>query len=338
MLPLERILEILEKKVNLSREELLQKIEAKQKELSGLVSKEGAAYLVARDFGVELEQSDLVEIKDLVAGMRRISLIGRIFKVSDIFEFERKDGSRGRVINLFIGDPTGYIKLPLWNDRVKLVEDGQLKLGDVVRIRNGLARENIFGDIEISLGKYGSIEKLEKEYELPSVEEMSKRFLNVIPERTEIKDLEEGIYEIKGTLVQVFRGKFIFSICPVCKSSVQLVENKFVCEEHGEIEPEHAMVISGIIDDGSANLRVVFFRENAEKLLGISAKELKALELEERFKLVKERVLGLELVLVGRVKKNKIFDRLEFVANKIKDLNIREESKKLAAQIRSVLE
>ncbi|MEM5791071.1 MAG: DUF2240 family protein [Candidatus Aenigmatarchaeota archaeon] len=333
MLQFEKILEILEKKSGLNKKDLEKKIEEKQKELSGLLSREGAAYLVAKDLGIELKETSFLEIKDLVSGMKRINLIGRIFKISEIHEFEKKDGSRGKVINIFIADPTGFVKLPLWDDKTELIGD-EIKLGDVVKIRNCFARENIFGDVEISLGKYGIIEKAEKDYGLPSVQEMEKKFLGALPKRKEIKDLEEGIYEIKGTLVQIFQGKYIFPICPVCKNSLK--ENK--CEEHGEVKPEYALVISGIIDDGSDNIRVVFFRENAEKILGLKASELEKISEEERENLIKEKILGLELVLKGKVKKNKIFERLEFVVNEVKDLDIKEESKKLIEELKSPLE
>jgi len=332
MLQLDKILEILEKKSGLNKEELERKIEEKQKELSGLLSREGAAYLVAKELGIELKETSFLEIKDLVSGMKRINLIGRVFKISEIHEFERKDGSKGKVINIFIADPTGFVRLPLWDEKTNLIGN-EIKLGDVVKIRNCFARENIFGDVEISLGKYGIIEKAEKDYGLPSAEEMEKKFLRVLPERKEIKDLEEGVYEIRGTLVQIFKGEYVFPICPVCKSGLK--ENK--CEEHGEVEPEHALVISGIIDDGSGNIRVVFFRENAEKVVGIKASDLKKMEREEREKIIKERLLGLELVLRGKVKKNKIFERFEFIVDEVRDLDVRKESKKIIEELKNYL-
>ncbi len=327
---LDKILEILEGKTGLSKEEIEKRIKEKQEEFSGLLSKEGAAFLVARDLGIEVKETSFLNIKDLVSGMKRVNIKGRVFKISDVHEFERRDGSRGKVVNIFLADSTGFVRLPLWDDKVELVKE--VKLGDIIEIRNGFARENIFGDVEISLGKYGKIEKSEKEYDLPSVEEIEKMFLR-FPERREIKDLEEGVYEIKGSLVQIFKGNYIFSICPVCKNSLK--ENK--CEEHGEVKPEHALVISGIIDDGSSNIRVVFFRENAEKILGLKASDLEKIEREEREKIIKEKLLGLEFVLRGKVKKNKIFDRVEFIVDEVKDLDVKKESKKLIEELKNYL-
>ena len=327
---LEKIIEILEKRTGLSKEELNRRIEEKKKEFSDLLSKEGAAFLVAKDLGIELKEETFLEIKDLVAGMKGVNLIGRIFKISDVFEFERRDKSKGKVVNVYIADPTGFVKLALWDENVDLVRK-EIKVGDVVKIRNCFTRENIFSDIEISLGKYGKIEKAEKDYGLPSAEELEKRFLS-LPERKEIKDLKEGIYEVKGNIVQIFKGKYLFNICPICKSSIKF-NGKFECSDHGEVNPEKALVISGILDDGTSTIRFVLFREEAEKIIGLKTGELIELSDEERENVIKEKLLGMEVVFVGKVRMNKIFNKLEIIVSKVKDLDLKEESRKLLEKI-----
>ena len=54
------------------------------------------------------------------------------------------------------------------------------------------------------------------------------------------------------------------------------------------------------------------------------------LSLEDRSKLISKNLLGRELIVKGKVKKNKLYDRLEMVADDFKDLNVLEESKTLA--------
>ncbi|HDM05714.1 MAG TPA: DUF2240 family protein, partial [Candidatus Aenigmarchaeota archaeon] len=250
MVTLEEIIKQIEDKTRIKHEELVRRIEEKYSELSGLITKEGAAYLVARDLGVILPPLvHRLQMKNILPGMRNVNVIGRIFKISPVNEFERADGSKGRVINLFVGDETGYIRLPLWNDQVKLVEEDEIKLGDTIQIINGIARENIFGDVEISLGKYGSIRLVDAE--LPSVEEMIRKFLVFTPEFVKIKDITPGKFEIKATIVQLFKGEYLFKICPICGGRVE----GNLCNEHGEIEPEEALVVSMIADDGTGTLR-----------------------------------------------------------------------------------
>jgi ssDNA-binding replication factor A large subunit len=334
MVSVEEILSELEKSTNFSREELLEKIDRKQKELSGLISFEGAAYLIAREFGLDLLEKARreLQIKNIVPGLKKVNVCGRIFKISSIIEFTKQNGNKGRVVNLFIGDATGYIRLPLWNEQVKLVEDEIIRLGDVVQITNGFAKENIYGDVEVSLGKFGSIRQIE-DAGFPTTEELVKRTFTSGIERTSIASLVPGNFEIRGNLVNVFKGNFLFKVCSICGGSLLEKEGKPRCSEHGEVEPNVNIMISAIIDDGTAGMRVVFFRSQAEKLLGLKANELDKLEPEKRYQLIKEKILGKELILLGRVRKNNMSGRLEMIANEVKDLNVLEESKKLVEEI-----
>ena len=324
------VVEKIEKQTNLSRSEIMEKVSRKYKELGGLITKEGAAYLVARDLGIELPSAfRRLQMKDIAPGMKNINVCGRIFRISQINEFERSDGSKGKVVNMIISDGTNYLRVPLWNEQAELVESESVKLGDTIQLTNGLAKENVFGDIEIVLGRFGGIREIEDTMEFSSVEELSKKFLSMSMERVLIKDIVPGNFEIKATVVYAFKGKFLFSTCPVCSSSLDGEK----CQEHGTVEPNHALVVSCLADDNTGDLRIVFFRELAEKVCGISSNELVSMEIEERYKTIKNNLLGRELIISGRVRKNKISDRLEMMANDFKDINVLEESKRLAEQI-----
>ena len=58
MATLDEILGKIESQTNLGKEELREKIKKKQNDLSGLVSLEGAAYLVGKEVGVNLLNSE----------------------------------------------------------------------------------------------------------------------------------------------------------------------------------------------------------------------------------------------------------------------------------------
>jgi replication factor A1 len=87
----------LEKKSGISREKLREMVREKMEEFKGLISEEGAIYLVARDLGIEmLEQiRRRLEIRNVIPGMKKVNLIGRIFKISPVIEFERQ-GIKGQ--------------------------------------------------------------------------------------------------------------------------------------------------------------------------------------------------------------------------------------------------
>ena len=90
------------------------------------------------------------------------------------------------------------------------------------------------------------------------------------------------------------------------------------------------------MDDGTDNIRSVFFRENMEKLLNLkSEKILEYKDNIEKFEEIRTELLGNIIKINGRVKKNIFFDRLEVVANNvILNPNPEEEIKRLNEEIK----
>ena len=329
MLSLEEIISELEKKTKLGKEEIERRIKEKYEELSGLVSMEGAGHLVARDLGINLliAKKRSLKIKDIVKGMRNINIKGRVIQITEIRTFERKDGTKGKVCNLILTDGTGEVRVPLWDKQVSRVEDKRIQEGDVVEVRNGYAKEDGFGGIELRLTRFSLLEKVEDDGTIPH--ERTTRFYRRVP----ISDVSEGYWEVRGNLVHVFNTNPLFRVCPECRARLEHTEKGFKCEEHGIVEPDVSMIISGIIDDGTGNLRVVFFREQAQAVSDVDPSVLLSMDQNEAINLIRENVLGKDIVVRGRVQRNKIFDTLELVVNDVKELDIQEESKRLINEI-----
>ncbi|NIO45047.1 MAG: DUF2240 family protein, partial [Candidatus Aenigmarchaeota archaeon] len=89
----EIIVKKIKEKANLNDEEVNKKILEKQQELSNLVSKEGAAYIIAKELGLDIFQKTKrrLEIKNVVPKLRNLNLTARIVKVFEAKEFKRKD-------------------------------------------------------------------------------------------------------------------------------------------------------------------------------------------------------------------------------------------------------
>jgi len=332
MLSLEDILSEMEKNTKFTRKQLYEKIKNKHEELSGLISMEGAAHLVARDIGVSILIPDKRElkIKDLVDEMRNISIKGRIIQISDKREFERKDGKKGRVCNIIITDGTGEVRVPLWDKQVNILDEGKLNEGDVVHVRNAFARDNVFGGIEVRLSKLSRIEKIEDDESIP------RQIVGTRSKRIQIKEAKEGSYEIKGNIVQVFNVNPVFRTCPQCRAKVEKNKKGYKCPEHGAVKPENNMIISGIIDDGTASIRAVFFRDQAKIVTGLEPETLLKISQDEAINLIKENTLGNEIIVRGRIQKNKIFDTLEMIANEVEEIDTEKESKRLIDEIKSL--
>jgi replication factor A1 len=297
----------------LTPKEIRDKIEEKRIELSNLISEEGAAYIVAKELGIDLmKRVKRLFIKNLIDGMRSVEIVGKITNIIER-EFETKKG-KGKVAIVFLIDETGSIRLTLWNRELEKLKG--FYAGDTVRVR-GYVRKDNRGGLEFRVGRYGKIEK--------SSEEITVKDKKT--ERSSISELIEGQNRIiRGALLQVFKSNPFFQVCPECGSRVK-EEEGFACQEHGNVEPRPRLVITGIIDDGTENIRAVFFGENAEKLLGMTTDEAKRL-MEKKMELnaLFDKIdMGKEFLLTGYVRRNPYFDRMEFIVSNVKNVNVRDE-------------
>ncbi|MFH0832146.1 MAG: OB-fold nucleic acid binding domain-containing protein [Candidatus Aenigmatarchaeota archaeon] len=298
----------------LNEENIRIKIAEKQRELSGLVSEEGACHIIARELGVKLiRECKRLNIKNVIPGMQNVDIIGRIIKIFPAREFGNE--KKGRVASIFVADETGPIRLSLWDSETDKISE--FSVGDVIQIK-GYVKDNL-GEPEIRLGRYGSIEKITHEMpELKNLGGFERR-----TERIAIYEMKENQYcEIRACLISVFESNPFYSVCSKCGS--RLKDDK--CPEHGVVEPEYELVLTGIIDDGSDSIRAVFFRDNAEKVLGMAKNDAKKVVFGRGVPALIDKIeLGVEFIFAGRVKKNMLFDRLEFIVNSIKNVDVKDE-------------
>lgn len=320
-MPLAEMIQRIGEKTGLSESDVVAKIEDKCKSLSGLISKEGAAHIIANELGVKLVESS-GKIKDLYPGMRSVDVVGKVTNIFDIKEFSRADGSQGKVGSFVLGDETGTIRMVCWGDKTKVLSD--VSENAVVKISAVQVRENNRGYKEAHLTDSSKIDAQPSD----AVGEV-KRGFNA--ERIQLKDLKEDgrTVEILGTIVQVFDPRF-FEVCPECSGRLKDHEGQWFCDQHGAVAPDYSYLVNVFVDDGTENIRVVMFRNQAEHLLSKSKDEMVAFRSNpDSFEPLKTELLGEQFKFVGRGKHNKFFDRIEFVANRVVKADPDEELKKL---------
>jgi replication factor A1 len=328
---LEEIIEEISKKAKMPEEDVKNLIEDKQLELSGLVSAEGAAYIVGRELGVNLlkEAKRQLKIKNVVSGMKSVDVTGKIIRIFEPREFER-NGEKSSVVNVVLGDETGTVRFSLWGSECEIVKN--LKEGQVIRIRSGYTKEDNLGNPEMRLGKTGKIEVLtDFEIKLPKSDDVKQKFDMIKSKK--ISSFREGEYEeTRASIVQIFKKNPFFETCPLCEGRIEKSGDSWVCKEHGKVEPKYHVVLSGVMDDGSGSIRVVFFREIAEKIFGKNASELRNISMEKADVLSMYEdfdILGKEFIIRGRVKKSEFTGNLELVANEANEVNVKGENEKL---------
>ena len=95
------------------------------------------------------------KIKNILAGMRDVEVTGKVQQIFPINEFQRKDGSSGKVASLIIADETGSIRIVLWGSQTDALKD--IKEEDVTRVISGYARENN-NRLEVHLNEKSKLE------------------------------------------------------------------------------------------------------------------------------------------------------------------------------------
>lgn len=328
----EEIVETIIEESELDKEEIEEEVEEKMEEFSGLVSEEGALHLVAKEHGIDLSEAaeNDLKIENMVPEMRNVKIKARVTNVLEPNTFERDDGDEGKVQNVILGDDTGTIRLTLWDEQTEIAE--KVGEGDAIKIASAYTVEDNRGNAELRLGDEAQV-KMADEDEVPEVETSGETSTTTEAIIREVRS-ENASYRIKGMLVNVYTSNPFYNRCPECGNSVKEDESgNYQCQDHGEVEePDKALAVSAVIDDGTGNIRVVFFREQARKMLEVDE------EIEEEGSVNKVekaagKVIGKQLEIEGRARYNDYFGTLELLANEIREVEPEEEIEKLVDQM-----
>ena len=289
----------------LNATELDQRIKTKINELSGLISEEGAAHIIANELGVELfaPQDTKLKLKEIYAGMRNVSFTAKVLKKYDTREFNKND-KIGKVRSIMVGDDTGTMSVVFWNDQVSLADTFQEE--DIIALKQGYVRENN-GNKEVHVGEKCTI-TVNPEGETINVTRQRVAF-----QRKTIQELQpnEDGAEILGTIVQVFDPRF-FNVCSNCGKKVVEAQTGFSCNEHGAVQPSLSYVMNLILDDGTGTIRSVLWKNQTNHLLAKQEQDMSLYkENPSTFEDIKTDLLGEQVKMIGRVQHNQMFDRLE---------------------------
>lgn len=280
----EVLIEKISRASGLGKEEIEAQVDAKRNKLSGLVSKEGAAQIVAAELGISFE-NEKVKIAELTEGTKRANVLGKVTKILPTREFN-KNGNAGKVASFFMGDESASIRVVLWDtNHISLLDEGKIAENNVVEIRNANVRNGElhlsgFSDIKLSTEK---IEGVKAAGELVA---------------GKIKDAKAGQnMKIRAVIVQVFEPRYF---------------------ESKDESKEKRALMNVILDDGTETIRAVAFGDTINSL-GLTNEEIFSLEL---FSKKKEEIIGEEKIFTGTFKVNSFFQNLEMNINKVSDVEL----------------
>ncbi|MGB8216523.1 MAG: OB-fold nucleic acid binding domain-containing protein [Candidatus Methanoperedens sp.] len=88
------------------------------------------------------------------------SVSGHVSGLDEIREFDRPDGTKSKVANIYVSDDTGRIKVALWGEHADLVNE--LDIGSEIRIIDAYAKSGRNEEVELSAGARTGIQIIRK--------------------------------------------------------------------------------------------------------------------------------------------------------------------------------
>jgi len=192
-------------RTGLTKKEIEKKVKETQKEFKGLLSEDGALFVMLKELGIKEEQEkegemkyDYVSVSDIVFDLKNINIIGRIKHIDRVYSFNRNDGSIGHVRSFILRDDTGDIKVVLWNEQVNIVENENFVVNTLVRLKDVYVKQDKYQKNEIhSLGKSYEIDFFPKDVNY-------RKFPKIKEEKILLKDvsLECQSISVEGKIMQ----------------------------------------------------------------------------------------------------------------------------------------
>jgi replication factor A1 len=154
--------QILTKNPQISQTKLMERLAAERARCGGLLGDETLLRLIAAKLGVEVSQNSIqnsgfLSINRLCTGLNDVSVAGRTVAVFPAKTFQGADKS-GKYASIMIVDCDGVLRVMLWDEKAELVERGELKVDQTVRLLHGYTREDRGGKTELHLGSKSQVE------------------------------------------------------------------------------------------------------------------------------------------------------------------------------------
>ena len=279
-----KILERISRSSGLDKDEIDRKVEAKRAKLSGLISREGAAQIIAAELNINFD-TERLKLNELLPGMKKANTLGKVIQVFPVRTYERQ-GKENKVVNFIIADETTNVKVVLWDtNHIEMIEKKNIEIGTVIEISNGSVREG-----ELHLGSFSDLKISNEVFEKVKTEISStEKKINQFTAGANVK--------VRAFIVQVFPPKIFDS---------------------KQKPGEKGVLMNIVLDDGSETIRSVLFNDVINKL-GIGDDGFDDPTAITQYQ---KELLGKEMIFSGTVRKNTYFNTIEFNINSIEDIDL----------------
>ena len=248
----EKIIEqILSRRPEISREDIVERLEKERRKTGGFISDETLLRMIAAEFSVEIPQdvalTPMLSIVDLILSLNDVTLIGRVVAVFPPKAF--KGDKSGKVASLLVADQSDILRVVLWDDKTNFIESGEIKVGQVIRFSHGYTREDWSGRVELHIGEKSEIE--------------------INPQDVEAKDYPTiGKFTIKiGEITRAHKNKRV--------SIKGTVKELFSVSAFKRQDSSSGKVMRFVLVDKTGEIPIVVWNEKANELENIIKKDVK---------------------------------------------------------------
>lgn len=142
-----------------SRDEVLEGLKVERAKTGGLISDESLLRLMASRLNVDLDRVETptslnVSLKALIPNLGDVSVIGRVLAISKLRNFGEK--AQQRVGSCLIADPTGTMRIVVWNENVGMLGT-KVNVGEIVRFKHCYTKEDRSGNVELHASEKSEI-------------------------------------------------------------------------------------------------------------------------------------------------------------------------------------
>ena len=239
----EKIIEqILSRRPEISRENIIERLEKEKRKTGGFISDETLLRMIAAEFRVEIPHdkalTPTLSIKILIPSLNDVTLVGRVVAVFPPKAF--KGNKNGKIASLLVADQSGILRVVLWNDKTSLMQSGEIKIGQIIRFSHGYTREDRSGRVELHIGERSEIE--------------------INPQGVEAKDYPTiGKFTIKiGEITQAHRNKKV--------NITGTVKELFSASTFKRQDSSLGKVMRFILADETGEIPVVVWNEKVDEL------------------------------------------------------------------------
>lgn len=149
--------------------EIRKLIEEKKNKFSGLLTDSGAAFMIAKELGLDLNsdstaQKQEIKLSNLKEGDNNFDVKVRAMHIFQPKNFE-KNGKRGVLCNLVVADDTAEMRLTLWHRDAERLAQEKIERGSVMLLKNcGLSSYNEKKQLSLNYSGNFIIEKDDSAY------------------------------------------------------------------------------------------------------------------------------------------------------------------------------